>query len=164
MKKQVLLIALFGGMYMQSFSQSLADAVKDYRYERYQRAEQTLNQLTKQEPAQISNWYWLVRTELSKNDVQQAGKVLASVPADLTNQPYYKIIQGSIALAKGDSVTAKNNFEAAIGTARKKDPLVQIAVAEAEIDADKGNLPYALDLLAEAAKKEKKNPVRFVFK
>jgi tetratricopeptide (TPR) repeat protein len=162
MKKQVLLIALFGGMYMQSFSQSLADAVKDYRYERYQRAEQTLNQLTKQEPAQISNWYWLVRTELSKNDVQQAGKVLASVPADLTNQPYYKIIQGSIALAKGDSVTAKNNFEAAIGTARKKDPLVQIAVAEAEIDADKGNLPYALDLLAEAAKKEKKNPAIYL--
>lgn len=155
-------MTLCGGMYMQSNSQSLADAVKDYRYERYQRAEQTLQQLTKQEPAQISNWYWLVRTELGKNDVQKASSVLSTIPADLNGQPYYKIIEGSIALAKGDTVTAKNDFEAAIGTGRKKDALVQIAVAEAEIGADKGNLQYAMDLLTEATRKEKKNPALYI--
>lgn len=155
-------MTLCGGMYMQSNSQSLADAVKDYRYERYQRAEQTLQQLTKQEPAQISNWYWLVRTELGKNDIQKASSVLSTIPADLNGQPYYKIIEGSIALAKGDTVTAKNDFEAAIGTGRKKDALVQIAVAEAEIGADKGNLQYAMDLLTEATRKEKKNPALYI--
>lgn len=153
---------LCGCMYLQPHAQSLADAIKAFRYERYQQAEQTLKQLTRQEPTQIANWYWLVRTALTRNDTTGATAYAGAIPAELKEQPYYKVIEGSIALAKGDTVKANTDFETALGTGKKKDPFVQIAIAEAEVGEEKGNLGYAFTLLTEAARKEKKNPVIFL--
>lgn len=157
MKKKIWILLLSTAAYCTGFGQTLADAIKDYQYERYQSAETKLKELTSREPEQALHWYWLIRTALAQDDTVKASSYFTGLPASIQDQPMSKITHACLSLFKGDSLQAQRLFTEALGTSRKKNPLVQLAIAEANIDAPQGNLYYALDLLTEAARKERKN-------
>ncbi|MES2005269.1 MAG: tetratricopeptide repeat protein [Bacteroidota bacterium] len=164
MKKRLYILLFASVLFTTGFAQSLQDATRLYRHERYTSAENSLLQLTRQNPQQIEPWYWLVRAELAKNEKDKAVHTLKSIPTQLQGQALYKVLEGSIALENIDTVKALAAFTDALGNAKKKDPAIQLAIAEANIDANKGNLLYAIDLLTEAAKKDKKNPAILIAK
>jgi tetratricopeptide (TPR) repeat protein len=143
-------------------AQTAADGLKLYGYEKYNSAVSVYKQLTAANPQDLTSWYWLVKSEVAAGNAAEAIAAAHRVPAGLQDQPIYQVIQGIAALEARDSAAARNAFTAAIGTARKKDPLIQLAVAQANIDADKGDLNYALSLLDEAERKEDKNPALFL--
>lgn len=156
----VVIALFFAG---SGYSQTTAEAVKQFQYEKPLAAEQTLTQVLAKNPADLDALYWLARIQL----VAEPGTKMNTfpvMPEELKSQPLGKVIQGVLLLKQGDTIQSTNLFNEAIGTARKKDPAIQLAIADALIDAPKGDLPYAMTLLDEAEKKDKKNPSIFIAK
>lgn len=155
----VLISAFFAGT---AFSQTAQDGEKLYRHERYGSATQALASAVRTDPNDINAWYWLVRSCQENNAPAEAVRYFNSIPPALNGQPLYQVTRGRIELQDNDTVAARNDFIAALGTSRKKDPAIQIAIAEANIDLDKGNLYFALEQLANAEKRDAKNPELFI--
>ncbi len=158
MKQKIIILVLTCFLLSGVFSQSLEQAIKQYRYERYHTAAELFQKIVSTNPAETQAWYWLIKTHLAVNDQAAVLTSFRTIPPDVHLQPLYKVIEGSISLFSGDSAKAQTEFKVALGTGRKKNPLIQMAIAEMNILFDKGNLYSAIDLLMEASKKEKKNP------
>lgn len=157
--KMRLLTFLFASIVTTSlFAQTLDDGKKLFSHQRYQSAKETFRKLTGQQPNDAFAWYWLVRSDFELNLVADAKVQFAKMPAEIKESPIGRVTQGFLQLLNGDTVAAKQSFETAIGNKRKKDPAIQLAVAEANIEAPGGNLAYAIATLEEAAKRDKKNP------
>ena len=144
-----------------TFAQTTAEAVKQFHYEKQASAAQTLQQVLAANPTDIEAYYWLSRVQLVA-DTNADNPSFPVMPENLKTQPLAKVVQGILLLKQGDTVQAKNLFTEAIGNTRKKDPSIQLAIADAVIDAPNGNLNYAMELLDEAEKKDKKNPSIFI--
>jgi tetratricopeptide (TPR) repeat protein len=154
---------LFAGIIFTgiSFGQTTVEGVKQFRYEKPAAAEQTFRQVLAKNPSDLEAYYWLARIALATDS---GGKAIfvPRVPDNVKAQPLVKVVEGIISLKQGDTIRSMNLFNEAIGTGRKKDPALQLAIADAVIDAPRGNLSYALALLEEAEKKDKKNPQIFI--
>jgi tetratricopeptide (TPR) repeat protein len=140
-----------------SFAQLADQGKKLYSYERYGSAIQLLQKAVTANPADIDSWYWLIKSQLAAGNLDSALYTAQKIPASLTEQPLAKVIRGEISLHKADSINAAILFTEAIGSKRKKDPLIQWAVARAMVDAPKTDLRQAIVLLEEAGKKDAKN-------
>lgn len=143
-------------------AQSVEEGKKLYSYERYTSAVSSLQQVTTTNPQDINAWYWLIKSYLAAENTDSATLYLSKMPTELKAQPLSKVMLGAVSLHKNDSITAMNLFMEAIGTKRKKDPEIQLAVGRAIVDAPKGNLLTAINILEEAAKKDKKNTMIFL--
>lgn len=128
-----------------------------YSYEKYSSAATLLKKAVADNPADMNSWYWLIKSQLAAGFPDSAALSQKQIPASVTEQPLAKVVKGEILLHQGDSMNAIALFSEAIGTKRKKDPFIQWAAARAIIDAPKGNLPQAIALLEDAARKDKKN-------
>ncbi len=144
------------------FAQDAKTGETLYHYERYNSAIQTLKKGITENPADLTNWYWLTKSQLAAKQADSANLTIQQLPEAIAEQPLAKVIKGELLLNKGDSTAAWTMFNDAIGTKRKKDPFIQWAVARALIDAPKGNLIQALNLLEEASKRDKKNPAHAI--
>lgn len=138
-------------------AQTIDEGRKLFEYERYRSAIDVLKKVTAANPQDINGWYWLTRSQLAAGYKDSATLSVEQIPVDVRSQPLGKVIQGAILLHKEDSMASIQLFTEAIGTKRKKDPIIQLAVANAMIDAPKGNLLKAIELLKEAAERDKKN-------
>lgn len=164
MKTRLAIVFFSCSLFGTVFAQTTAEGVKQFMYEKYNSAKETLKQATVKNPSETESWYWLIRTCFAKGEKQQAVSYFTTIPANLHDQPLYKVTEGMMALENADTLKALSSFQAALGNSRKKDPAIQIAIAEINIAADKGNIAYALDLLNEAARKDKKNPAIYIDK
>ncbi len=140
-----------------AFSQSSEEGIHQYRYERYNSASTTWQHIIDNTPGDINAWYWLIRSYQQDNQPAKAEAAFNSIPGTLMENPYFHIIRGRLALQKGDTVMAANEWVQSLGTSRKKDPAIQLAIAEANIELEKGNLHFALNMLDEAAKRDDNN-------
>lgn len=138
-------------------AQTIDEGRKLFEYERYRSAIDVLKKATAANPQDINGWYWLTRSQLAAGYKDSATLSVEQIPVAVRSQPLGKVIQGTILLHKEDSMASIQLFTEAIGTKRKKDPNIQLAVANAMIDAPKGNLLKAIELLKEAAERDKKN-------
>lgn len=161
MKNKILLSAISLLFMCISYAQTTADGIKQFHYERPGAATQTFMQVLAKNPSDLEALYWLSRIKLAAVPSDKPIE-LPSIPDQLKEQPLAKVIQGILSLSQGDTIRSMELFNKAIGTERKKDPAIQFAIADAVIDAPKGNLPYAMELLTEAEKKDKKNPWLFI--
>lgn len=163
MKKAIsiaaILIGFAGGA---AFSQTAQDGARLYHQERYGSAMQALATAVRNDPNDINAWYWLVRACQENHAPAEAVRYFNSIPPGLNGQPLYHVTRGRIELQNNDTVAARADFVEALGTGRKKDPSIQIAIAEANIDLDKGNLYFALEQLANAEKRDGKDPELFI--
>lgn len=155
-----ILLMVFGATDINA--QSVEEAKKLYSYERYNSAVRTLQQVTSTNPQDINAWYWLINSYLAAEHIDSATLSLSQMPAELKAQPLGKVIEGAVSLHKNDSIAAMDLFMEAIGTKRKKDPAIQLAVGRTIVDAPKGNLLTAINILEEAAKKDKKNTMIYL--
>jgi tetratricopeptide (TPR) repeat protein len=138
-------------------AQTVDEGKKLFEYERYRSAIEVLKKTVMANPQDVNGWYWLTRSQLAAGYKDSAESSIQQMPADIKTQPLGKVIQGAFLLQKEDSLASLQLFMEAIGTKRKKDPAIQLAVANAIIDAPKGNLYRAIELLQDAADRDKKN-------
>ena len=157
MKKSVICILVSFVSHSFLLSQALDQAIKSFRYERYFTAENLLNDALQKRPDDIMIQYWLVRTCLIRKEAEKAGRILTATPESMRVSPIYKVMEGAVLLQKGDTLLAKSHFEQALLSAKKKDPSLQIMIAELNIEIPNGSISYALDLLEQAGKKDKKS-------
>jgi tetratricopeptide (TPR) repeat protein len=142
-------------------AQGAREGIKMLRYERPASAATLLQNAVKQNPQDIVASYWLARVQLASDSPFNSNTALV-IPENLPDVPLAKVTKGIILLKKGDTIQAKEFFNQALGNAKKKDPAIEIAIAEANIEADNGNTAYAFELLADAEKRDKKNPAIFM--
>lgn len=158
MKKYLLhiLMVMITGT-MAAGAQTVDEGRKLFEYEKYKTAIAVLQHTTGNNPQDINSWYWLIRAQLAAGYIDSAALSVTQMPSELKTQALGKVIQGAVLLQQEDSIKALQLFTEAIGTKRKKDPAIQLAVANAIIDAPKANLVKAIEILNEAADRDKKN-------
>lgn len=142
---------------MQADAQGIQEGRAMFLYGRHASADRIFNDVVKANPSSVDGWYWLVRNSLVEDSIDKAKRYAVAVPSTLFNDPYIQVARGSILLKENDSLGALGLFDAALGTKRKKDPFVQLAIAAAYNDAPKSNHAKGLELLEAANKREGKN-------
>jgi tetratricopeptide (TPR) repeat protein len=138
-------------------AQGINDGRMMFLYGRHASADRMFNETVKADPTNADGWYWLVRNSLAADSLDRAKKYAASIPPGIKEEPYIQVAIGSVLLYENDSLAATALFDAALGTKRKKDPFVQLAIAAAYNDAPKSNHQKAVELLEAARKREGKN-------
>jgi tetratricopeptide (TPR) repeat protein len=124
------------------------------KYRRYSTAVQKAKSFIEKDKNNSVAWYWLYQVYLNANDSVS----LVNMPSSTTNDPWAKITNANILMAKRAFSQARTLYDDAIGNARKKDPEILTAVARSNIYGSNGDRSYAIALLKQAVKKDRKNP------
>lgn len=163
MKKISLFISFISGTVALQ-AQTLDQGVQQIYYKRYHSAENTLNQLVKQDPNNSAAWYYLEKNYLLENKLDKANQSIQSAPENIKTDPWYKVAYGSILLEQGKKDEAANYFNDALKQTKEKDADILAAVADAHVNSESGDVSYAIDLLNKAIKRDKKNASFYVLK
>lgn len=142
-------------------AQSLEDGKKYFYYERLASANNVFHSVLKQDPANAEAWYWLVRNYLLIKDSVKAADSLALAPASILEQPFFLVAKGALLLNKNNGSAARLEFQKAIDDTKAKNTSILAAVADVEIESPNGDVKYAIGLLQNALKRDKKNPALY---
>lgn len=135
-------------------AQSLEQGFQQLYYKRYQSAENTFQQLLKQDPLNAQAWYGLSKTLLLEN---RNADTVRFAPSSINKEPYYEVAFGAVLLNNGKKDSAALYFRNAIDQTREKDAGILSAIAQAHIDSENGDANYAVALLNKAIKRDKRN-------
>lgn len=156
--KKKLVFALFFIAAARLSSAQVKEGMKAFDREKFQTAATLFKQAIAANAADVSAWYWLQRAYYATDQPDSAALLVNRFPQAQQETPLYHVIKGTADLHSGDTVSAYNQFNAALGNGRKKDPSVQLAIARSVTDADKGNYYYAISLLEKAMSRNGKDP------
>jgi tetratricopeptide (TPR) repeat protein len=143
-------------------AQSMDEGVQQMYYERYQTAENTLHKALQQDPNNASAWYYLEKDYLLEDKLNKANDTIQLAPANIKDDPWYKVAYGTIVLQQGKKDEANNYFNDAIKETKEKDAGILSSVADAQMNSKQGDINYAIDLLNKAIKRDKKNAALYV--
>jgi tetratricopeptide (TPR) repeat protein len=160
--KKIFFITILTGSALAMQAQSLEEGNKALYYERYSTAENTFRQALAQDANNAAAWYGITEALLNEEQVDKAHTELQHAPAGVQNEPYFKVAEGAVFLQEGRSAEAMNDFNQALNDTKQKDEGVLAAVARANIEAKKGDLNFAIDLLNKAIKRDKHNASFYV--
>jgi tetratricopeptide (TPR) repeat protein len=128
------------------------------RYRKYTSAENETRRISKAEPMNTANWYWLSQVLSQEKDSIALLDLLKQFPAGINDDAWLKIAKGNIALQSGNAAGARQYFDEAVSATRGKDKAILSAVARANIYSPAGDKMYALEVLKKAIKRDKKDP------
>lgn len=159
------IIALFSFISSSSFAlnaQSVDEGLQQMYYERYQTAENTFHKALQQDPNNASAWYYLEKDYLLEDRLNKASDTIQLAPANVKDEPWYKVAYGTILLQQGKRDEANNYFNDAMKDTKEKDAGILSSVADAHVNSKQGDINYAIDLLNKAIKRDKKNAALYV--
>ena len=146
-------------------AQSIEDAKKELYYERYESAENMLQSITGKSDASPDAWYWLGETYLEENKPDSAKQAMqtgmdyaAAHDAEIKKNPLIYIGQAQILLNENNTAEARKQFDNILDETKHKNADALWAVAKANVESKYGDSAWAIDLLQQAAKRDKKNP------
>ncbi|WP_332734222.1 tetratricopeptide repeat protein [Flavihumibacter sp.] len=138
-----------------AMGQSIEEAKQLLYYDRYQSAEQVLQQVIQQKDDEKQAYYWLTEVYLENDDIEKAKSLLEPNAESLAAaHPLNRVAYGSLLLNQDKLTEARAQFDAALKESKRKDEAVIKAVAKAQVENEKGDAAYALQVLNEI--KEKK--------
>lgn len=143
-------------------AQTVNDARKLYYYEKYRSASELLHGILTNNPKDGLAFYWQVRTLVELKDTNGIHDLFSRVSLENPASPFIKVAKGYLLLENKDTVRARKWFQQAIGYKRKKDPAILLAIAQSNVEANDGNVYYAITLLKDAALKDKNDPEIFI--
>src|SRR5665213_800189 len=145
------------------FAQSIKDGRQFLTRERYQSAEGVFQQLLAKDPNNTEAAYWLGQVYLDNDrfyiDTAAAKALYQKTLQANPNNALIMVGMGEINLIEGKKDAARNQFEAAISSTKKRDLTdILYAVGRANIEPSKGgDIMYGIQKLQQATDKEKKN-------
>ncbi len=149
--------------------QSIEEATKQVYYERYESAKNTLQSMIEKDADSPDALYWLAEIYLKQEKTDSAFLLLDGKAKNLLSTTYSKkesplvyIGWAHTLLDTGKTAEARKLMEEVVTGTKNKNPLALWAIARANIDSKNGDVKWALELLEQAAKKDKKNPAIFI--
>ncbi len=161
MKSITLIVALVLTVLTGAYAQNADNGKKDLYYQRYQSAEKFFSDLVQQQPNNAEAWLWLVKSYAAQNKIREATSRFASAPAGMESEPHFMIAKGLVNLLNNKTQEARLLFDQAIDETKGKNAEILGLVAEAQVEAEKGDVNYALEVLARAVKRDKRNPALY---
>ena len=167
MKK--LFILIMGSVAMSfGYGQTLNDAKKELYYERNESARKILQQMVAAGDRSPEVLYWLTETFFRQNQPDSAGVVLNTHANSILQQEYDKkespllyIAWAHLLLDSGKTAEAGTLVESVLNEGKYKNEEALFAAGKAFLDSRNGDVKRAIELLENAAKRDKKNPVIF---
>jgi tetratricopeptide (TPR) repeat protein len=160
MKKAIIsLNFIFGAVAL--YAQSPEQGFQQLYYERYQSAENTFQQVLKQNPNNAEAWLGLTRAYVLQDQPAKAAEQIRLAPASVQNNPLYEAAYGTALLNNNKKDSAAILFQKALDQTKEKNATVLAAIAQAHIDSKNGDANYAVDLLNKAIKRDKHNEALF---
>ena len=136
-------------------AQTVRDAKKLMYYEKYRSALDTLHEVLRNNRNNGEAWYLLTRCYLHENQVKALQDTFRFIPNDIDNIAFLECAKGALNLKTGNKEKAGLLFKSALLNSGEKDPRILSAVAFINLDADSGDVQYAIDLLNKAIRKDK---------
>ncbi len=137
------------------FAQSLADARKAIDAEQYQKGKAILNTLTSTQPTNAENFFYLGNLYLTTSPIYIRPDYIDSAKTAFTKGiaadiefPLNYVGLGAVDLARKASPTV--NFEKALSLTKRKDPLTDLYIGRAYVNAPNPMIPEALVHLEKA--------------
>ncbi|MEO6636839.1 MAG: tetratricopeptide repeat protein [Ginsengibacter sp.] len=159
--KKVSLLVCFIMLVNVLLAQSIEDGKKFLNYERYTSANDAFSKLIAANPNNVEAAYWLGQTYLQNQDNPDSVAAKALYQKTLQanpNAPLMLVGMGEIDLMEGRKDEARNKFETAINATKKRDrENILLPIGRANIDANNGDIHYAIDKLNDAAGMAEKN-------
>ena len=155
MKKIFFIPILF--IVFSAFAQDLTNAEDLLYYKRFESAEDLLNQILKNDPANTEAWYLLSKVKDSDSEIDLKNS-FQNAPASVKDDPYFLIVTGKILLDESKKLEAEKYFEQALEKTKYKKPEILLAIAKVQIASENGDANKAIDLLNRAIKRDKHNP------
>ncbi|MBO9562694.1 MAG: tetratricopeptide repeat protein [Niastella sp.] len=147
-------VVAFAGM---TAGQTLPEAKKMIEHGRYHTAQSALHKIVQADPLNAVSWYQLTQAYLGSHELRNIKDSLLLAPEPVKQNAWYKVAYGHLLLAEGAMIEqAAVYFDQAIGTKRKKDVGILLAVANAYISDQQGDVTRALHVLDMAGKKDKR--------
>ena len=146
-------------------AQSIREGMNHLYTDRFQSAITVFQKLLAVNPNNIEAIYWLGQTFLDMDDNDAARQLYGNALVANANAPLMLVGKGHVQLLDNKLSEARQSFETAISMSRGKkgdDPVIQNAIAMANIDSKKGDYKYAIDLLEAAVIREPKNADYFL--
>lgn len=162
--KQVILFFLMTVFSLSGHAQNVKDATEQLYYQHYNSAKQILQLAIQKDSGNADAWYWLGRVLLKQKNTVEASAVMskatslcttgviAKKEAPLVNTGYAHVL-----LELGRKEEANKLIEAALDETNYKDATVLLAAAQANIETEKGDAAFALQLLEKAGKRDRHN-------
>lgn len=156
-------------IYTVSDAQSIDEAKKDIYYQRYQSAADVLNKLLTADANNLDARYWLGEVYFQQENNEAAKKVLSEGYEYATknnvskkDNPLIYIGWAHLLINEGKTDEAKALLEDVLSESKYKNAEALLRAARANIDSEKGDAAWALELLEKAKKRDKKNPEIYV--
>ena len=141
-------------------AQSIREGMNHLYADRFQSATATFQKLLAVNPNNIEAIYWLGQTYLDMDDNDAARQLYDNALVANANAPLLLVGKGHVQLLDNKLSEARQTFDTALSRSRGKkgdDPVIQNAIAIANIDSKKGDYKYAIELLEAAVLKDPKN-------
>ncbi|HEX5024354.1 MAG TPA: tetratricopeptide repeat protein, partial [Agriterribacter sp.] len=146
-----------------AFAQSVEEGRKQFYYERYNSAKETLEKALAAKPDDESAAYWLGQTLIEMNDIAGAKKVYQTALQSKGSEPILLVGMGHVELYEHKGTDARQRFETAISLTKGKDVDILNAVGRANANAPDGDARYAIEKLTQATQVKKfKEPFVYI--
>jgi tetratricopeptide (TPR) repeat protein len=136
------------------FAQSVQEGVNHLYADRKISAKASFERTLAANPNNLEAIYWLGQTNISMNNIAAAKQVYEKALSTNGNAPLLLVGMGNVELIEGKTNEARQRFETAITLSRGKkgdDPNVLNAIGRAHVEAQHGDIPYAISKLSAAA-------------
>ncbi len=150
-------------------AQTIEDAKKDIYYERYETAKNSLKTIIKNPDAEPEAWYLLSEIYLEQKKLDSAVAVLkpkydAFVQQDVSKKSNPLVYMGwaHILLDSNKTTEAHALIEDVLSASRNKDENALWAAGKANVESVHGDSLWAVELLKQAVKRDKKNAQIYV--
>lgn len=160
--KRLYLFFLLQMSFVALSAQPIEEAKKNIYYHRYASAEDILHRELTRQPANAGLWFLLIRSYLLQSSFQIAGDSLSLAPASLASEPFFLVAKGGTYLANKKADSSRWYFDKAIDITKSKDANILSAIADLESLFEYGDMNYALDLIHQAMKRDKRNASLYI--
>jgi len=167
MKKQMIFLLTGTFVFAAAFSQDIEAVKKQMYYERWNGAEQVLNQMIRADSSNLDNYYWLTEVLIEDNALEKAKAVDKQVQDYVAAHPagkddlLYRVAHAEIMLQAGDSLGAAQIFDDLLKQTKEKNPQVLLAIANAWMHTKSPDYNEVLNVLDRAQKRDKNDPEIF---
>jgi len=155
--KKLISTLLFISFVSLVWAQDLRVGKDYYYYSRYASAEYFFHTYLRQQPQSGEAWLWLMQSYLKQNKDSVAYDSVLQANISMREDPYYLVALGDGYLAVHKKDSAFLLFNKAIELTKGRNPELLAAIAEAQLISDDGDVNFALAVLQNAIKKDKKN-------
>ena len=163
-KLWILALSLFTVAF--SHSQTIEDAKSHLYHERNESAKNILQQVVAKGDQSPEALYWLAETYFRQNKPDSAKAALLTGGGGFLQKEFSKkespllyIGWAHLLLDSGKTAEARKQLEFVLDETKYKDAEALLAAGKANIDSKNGDTKWAIELLEQAAKRDKKNPV-----